>query len=108
MPLFGPASGQGAKITDWGDVDALDVDALAEYFLEEANTANTGVGMTFDFRYASVFGLVGIVADVLCTALITVPNKLPRLFRRKIAKMETCPLLETPTPRIRRMWNKLQ
>ena len=50
MPLFGPASGQYAKITDWGDVDNLDVDALAEYFLEEANSAANGAGMTFDFR----------------------------------------------------------
>jgi len=51
MPLFGPASGLNAKITDWGDVDNLDIDALAEYFLEEANNAGNSIGMTFDFRY---------------------------------------------------------
>lgn len=50
MPRFGPASGTASKITDWGDVDMLDVDALTEYFLEDAGQTLQSFGMTFDFK----------------------------------------------------------
>jgi hypothetical protein len=51
MPRFGPASGTASKVTDWGDVDMLDVDALTEYFLEDAGQTLQSFGMTFDFKY---------------------------------------------------------
>ena len=46
-PQFSCASGSAPTQSDWGDVDNLDVDLLAEYLLDDAGITSGGV--TFDF-----------------------------------------------------------
>jgi len=52
MPLFSTAGGaEASKSSDWGDVDNLDVEMLAEYLLGDTDGGfNIGGGMTFDFK----------------------------------------------------------
>lgn len=47
MPLFFSASGN-ADAQNWGDVENLDVDMLAEYLLDDGSLNESGV--TFDFK----------------------------------------------------------
>lgn len=50
MPRFATAGGAGtSKASDWGDVDNLDVEMLAEYLLGDDGGGLTG-GITFDFK----------------------------------------------------------
>ena len=48
MPRFAAASGQGVQSSDWGEIDNLDVDMLAEYLLDDGNLTSNVV---FDFKY---------------------------------------------------------
>ena len=50
MPRFTNAGGAGAnKASDWGEVDNLDVDMLAEFLLGDDSNMFSG-GITFDFK----------------------------------------------------------
>lgn len=43
------SAGNAPAQSDWGDVDNLDVDLLAEYLLDDAGLNGSG-GVTFDFK----------------------------------------------------------
>jgi len=50
MPRFTNAGGpEASKASDWGDVDNLDVEMLAEYLLGDDTGLLSG-GITFDFK----------------------------------------------------------
>ena len=50
LPFFGMASAAGAAATqsDWGDIENLDVELLAEYLLDDNGLSGNGV--SFDFK----------------------------------------------------------
>lgn len=51
MPRFTSASGFTAnKTSDWGDVDNLDVEMLAEYLLGDDTNPLMSGGIMFDFK----------------------------------------------------------
>lgn len=51
MPRFTSASGPSAsKASDWGDVDNLDVEMLAEYLLGDDTNPLTLGNVMFDFQ----------------------------------------------------------
>ena len=51
MPRFTSASGPSAsKASDWGDVDNLDVEMLAEYLLGDDTNPLTVGNVLFDFQ----------------------------------------------------------
>lgn len=43
------SAGNAPAQSDWGDIDNLDVDLLAEYLLDDAGLTGSG-GVTFDFK----------------------------------------------------------